>query len=76
MKVCTFYKNNDITEALSICRNYSNVINKEVYLLNKNSSEKVFVKNLNDDGSLLVIDDKNEEKIIYSGEISVRAVHS
>lgn len=70
------YKNNDITEALSICRNYSNVINKEVYLLNKNSSEKVFVKNLNDDGSLLVIDDKNEEKIIYSGEISVRAVHS
>lgn len=69
------YKNNDITEALSICRNYSNVIGKEIYLINKNSHEKVLAKNINDDGSLLVIDANNKERTIYSGEISVRPVH-
>ena len=35
-----------------------------------------FTKNADGINYLLVIDDKNEEKIIYSGEISVRAVHS
>lgn len=66
------FSNNNFEEALNICRNNSNIIDKNVILVSRGISESVRVLKLNDDGSLLVLDSNNNEKIVFSGEISIR----
>ncbi|SHI92682.1 BirA family transcriptional regulator, biotin operon repressor / biotin-[acetyl-CoA-carboxylase] ligase [Clostridium cavendishii DSM 21758] len=68
----TNFTNGNFKEALTICRENSNIINKDVLLISRGVSESVTVLNLNDDSSLLVLDSNNKEKTIFSGEISIR----
>lgn len=67
-----FVLQKDISEALSICRENSNIINKKAKLITYNKEEIVTCLSLTDTGELLVKDSDGKEKIITSGEISFR----
>ena len=61
-------------ETLSICRKYSAIIGKDIYLIKEDEKELVRCLDINDDGNLIVRNENNIIKEIISGEISIRAV--
>ena len=69
-----YIEKNDKKETLSICKEYSAIINKDVYIINGDKKELVKCIDINDDGNLLVKDINNNVKEILSGEVSIRGV--
>ena len=61
-------------ETLSICRKYSAIIGKDIYLIKEDEKELVRCLDINDDGNLIVRNENNIIKEIISGEISIRGV--
>ena len=61
-------------ETLCICRKYSAIIGKDIYLIKENEKELVRCLDINDDGNLIVRNENNIIKEIISGEISIRGV--
>lgn len=61
-----------IKEALDICREKSILIGKKVRVIQKNQSVERIAVDLNEDGELLVKDEKGEITKLISGEVSVR----
>lgn len=61
-------------ETLFICRKYSAVIGKDIYLIKEDEKELVRCLDINDDGNLIVRNENNIIKEIISGEISIRGV--
>lgn len=70
-----FEKNLDIKTSIDICKEYSAVLGKEVYIINKTEKEKVTVVDIDDKGQLIVRDAQGNLKEIISGEISVRGIN-
>ena len=61
-------------ETLFICRKYSAVIGKDIYLIKEDEKELVRCLDINDDGNLIVRNENNIIQEIISGEISIRGV--
>ena len=61
-------------ETLSICRKYSAIIGKDIYLIKEDEKELVRCLDVNDDGNLIVRNENNIIQEIISGEISIRGV--
>lgn len=57
---------------LDYYREKSMVIGKEVYLVTPHQKEKVYVKAIDDFGALIIKDEKGNERLINSGEVSLR----
>ena len=61
-------------ETLKICKEYSAIINKYVYIVKENEKELVKCVDINKEGNLIVRDSNNKLKEIISGEVSIRGV--
>ncbi len=63
-------KNNSIYEVVNICTKYSSIINKEIQITKKGKKTKrnVFVKGIDEEGCLIVTNDKGNEEILNPGE--------
>lgn len=61
-------------ETLKICKEYSAIINKDVYIVKENEKELVRCVDINKEGNLIVRDSNNKLKEIISGEVSIRGV--
>lgn len=62
------------SKTLDICRKYSAIIEKDVYLINGTGKELVRCLDINKDGNLIVRSKDNVIKEIISGEVSIRGV--
>lgn len=69
-----FVEKGDLQEVLRVCTEYSVLMEKKVRLIQGNKAREVFVKGLNDQGQLVVKNEKNEEEVIFFGEISIRGI--
>lgn len=69
-----YVNNNSKVKALEICRMYSAVINKDIYIINGNERNLVRCLGINEEGNLIVETNDKEVKEIISGEISIRGV--
>ena len=66
-----YIKYDEKNEVLNICRKYTAIINKKVYIVNNNKKELAFCIDINDNGNLLVkVNDNIIE--ISSTEVSIR----
>lgn len=59
-------------DIIGICRKYSVLIGKDVYLVKKEHREKVYCMDISNYGNLVVKHDDGEVEEIISGEVSVR----
>lgn len=69
-----YIEKNNKEEILKICKEYSAIINKDVYIIKGDEKELVRCIDINNDGNLVVKDSNNEVKEILSGEVSIRGV--
>lgn len=67
--------NGDKSKTLDICRKFSAIINKEIYIIKNNEKEIVKCIDINSDGNLIVQDKEGNKKEIVSGEVSIRGEH-
>ena len=58
----------------NICRKYSAIIGKDIYLIKEDEKELVRCLDINDDGNLIVRNENNIVQEFISGEISIRGV--
>ena len=61
-------------DTLDICRKYSAVINKQVYIIKNNKKELVKCIDISENGNLIIKERNGQLKEIISGEISIRGV--
>lgn len=66
---------NDKTKTLDICRKYSAVIGKKIYIIKGDFKERVKCIDINKNGDLVVEDNFGKIKEIISGEVSIRGEH-
>ena len=69
-----YINENSKNDTLDICRKYSEIIEKEVYLIKGEEKELVRCLDINKDGNLIVQTENNIIKEIISGEVSIRGV--
>ena len=69
-----YVNNNSKEETLEICRRYSAIIGKDIYVINSGERELVKCIGINEDGNLIVETLDKGIKEIISGEISIRGV--
>jgi BirA family biotin operon repressor/biotin-[acetyl-CoA-carboxylase] ligase len=67
-----YINNKHKTEVLNICKEYSAILNKNIYLLKNGEKTKARCIDMNEDGNLIVKFDDNSVKEIMSGEVSIR----
>jgi BirA family biotin operon repressor/biotin-[acetyl-CoA-carboxylase] ligase len=67
-----YINNNDIQSSINICREYSAVIGKDVYVINKEKYMEAHVIDIDNSGRLLVKYPDGTTDHIISGEISIR----
>lgn len=68
-----FVEKGDYSKVVSICRDFSILLNKDAFLITSRSKEAVTCVGINDEGELIVKDSNGNEKRILSGEITFRA---
>lgn len=64
----------DRKTTINICREYSPIINKEIYIIKNNKKELVKCIDINENGNLVIKERNGQVKEIMSGEISIRGV--
>lgn len=69
-----YIENNDKKEVLDICREYSAVIDKEIYIIKNNEKELVNCIGMNEEGNLIIKNKDGKLEEIMSGEVSIRGV--
>lgn len=69
-----YINNNDKEKTLDICRKYSAIIGKDIYIIKGDDKELVRCIDINENGNLLINDMNGNEREIFSGEISIRGV--
>ena len=67
-----YINNKDRKEVLNICKKYSAILNKNIYLLKDGEKTKARCIDINEDGNLIVQLEDNSIKQIISGEVSIR----
>lgn len=74
-KLYNDYIENDYKEeTLRICKEYSAILNKDVYIIKGDEKKLVKCIDISNDGNLIVKDGNNELQEILSGEVSIRGV--
>ncbi len=66
---------NDISEAIKICREKSILIGKKVRVIERNNEFERTAIDLTEKGELIVKDDNGNTSVLISGEVSVRGKH-
>lgn len=69
-----YVNNNSKEETLKICRQYSAIIGKDIYILNGEDKEQVKCIDINEDGNLIVEKQDRTLREIMSGEVSIRGI--
>lgn len=69
-----YIEDNYKEETLKICREYSAIINKDIYIIKGDEKELVRCIDISNEGNLIVRDSDNNEQEILSGEVSIRGV--
>ena len=69
-----YIKNDYKEETLKICKEYSAILNKDVYIIKGDEKELVKCIDISDNGNLIIRDCKNNIQEILSGEVSIRGV--
>lgn len=67
-----FVERNDLSESVKICRENSILIGKEVKVIDRSNEYFAKVKDLSDDGHLIIINSEGDREEILTGEVSVR----
>lgn len=67
-----YIKQNNKKDTIEICRKYSVLIGKDIYILRNEKKEKVYCIDISEDGNLIVRHDDESIEEIISGEVSVR----
>ena len=57
-----------------ICKEYSSILNKDVYIIKDDKKELVKCIDISNDGNLVVRDNNDTIQEILSGEVSIRGV--
>lgn len=70
-----FINTESLSSTIEICKSHSLLINKEVRIITKASTRIVKVIDINDDGQLVVENEKLEKENIFYGEVSVRGLY-
>lgn len=61
-------------DTLKICKKYSAIINRPIYVLKNNKKELVTCIDINESGNLVIKDKNGQVREIMSGEISIRGI--
>lgn len=69
-----YVNNNSKEETLNICRQYSAIIGKDIYILNGDNKEQVKCLDINEGGNLIVEKQDKTTREIMSGEVSIRGI--
>lgn len=69
-----YIENDSKVNTMNICREYSAIIGKEIYIINGEDKEMVTCLDINSNGNLLIKNSKDEIREIMSGEVSIRGV--
>ena len=69
-----YIEKDDKKEVLDICRQYSAIINKEIYVLKNDQKELVDCIGINEEGNLIIKNKDGNLEEIMSGEVSIRGV--
>lgn len=69
-----YINNNNKEKILNICRKYSAIIDKDIYIINGDYKELVRCLDINEDGNLIINDKYGNKREILSGEVSIRGV--
>lgn len=69
-----YIENNNKEEIIRICKEYSAIINKDVYIIKGDEKELVKCIDISHEGNLIVRDRNNNIQEILSGEVSIRGV--
>jgi BirA family biotin operon repressor/biotin-[acetyl-CoA-carboxylase] ligase len=67
-----YVENENKFEVIKICREYSAIIGKKIYMIKDNEKELVECLDIDENGNLIIINSMGERKNIISGEISIR----
>lgn len=70
-----YIENDNKEHVLNLFRQYSNIINKEIYLITNDKRELVTCIDINDSGNLIIKDKDNNIREIMSGEVSIRGIN-
>lgn len=70
-----FIETKRMDTTVAICREKSILMDKTVRIITKASTREVKVIDINADGHLVVLNEKNEEEAIFYGEVSVRGLY-
>ena len=69
-----YIENNRSEETINVCKEYSAIIGKEIYIIKGDERELVKCIDLNKDGNLIIKDNNDSIREIMSGEVSIRGV--
>ena len=69
-----YIEKDDKKEVLDICRQYSAIINKEIYVIKNDQKELVDCIGINEEGNLIIKNKDGKFEEIMSGEVSIRGV--
>ena len=69
-----YIEKDDKKEVLDICRQYSAIINKEIYVIKNDQKELVDCIGINEEGNLIIKNKDGNLEEIMSGEVSIRGV--
>ena len=69
-----YIEKDDKKEVLGICRQYSAIINKEIYVIKNDQKELVDCIGINEEGNLIIKNKDGNLEEIMSGEVSIRGV--
>ncbi|WP_101773629.1 biotin--[acetyl-CoA-carboxylase] ligase [Peptostreptococcus faecalis] len=70
------FKKDDNLETLSILKNKSAVIGRDIFVITRDSKKKVYAKDIDNTGNLVIVNEDGSEETIFSGEISIRGLDS
>ncbi len=71
-----YFKKRDYSRILGILKDKSAVLGKEIYLIRDGQKDKVFAKNIDEYGNLIVRNELGFLEEIFTGEISIRGLDS
>ena len=69
-----YIENDDNDEVIEVCKKYSAIIDKQIYIINNDERELVKCIDLNKEGNLIIETSDKEIREIISGEVSIRGV--
>ena len=70
----SFLIDGDISEAISICKKYSAILNEKVNVVRGSSIKEGLVLDITDEGNLILLMDSGQREVIHSGEVSIRGL--